>query len=127
MSSTEVILSLAGDRIRKLRKKKGITQEKLGKELKVKKSSISHYENATGKPSLDSLIRICECLNTDMNSLLGMNVVGKCNNKEIILSDEEARLIIALRNTKSYRNMILRPEKYAQLIELRIADYSIKW
>ncbi len=127
MSSTEVILLLAGDRIRELRKKKGITQERLGKELRVRKSSISHYENGTGRPSLKALIRICNYLNTDMNSLLGMNVVGKYNNKEIILSDEEARLIIALRNTKSYRNMILRPEKYAQLIELRTADYSIKW
>ena len=36
---------MTGERIKKLRKEKGLTQEQLGKLLGVKKSAIAKYEN----------------------------------------------------------------------------------
>ena len=38
-------------RLRELRKERGLTQEELAKELELAKSSISMYENGKRKPS----------------------------------------------------------------------------
>lgn len=49
---------LIGPRIRLLRKKKQISQEKLGIELNLSKTTISHYENESRIPSIETLIDI---------------------------------------------------------------------
>ena len=56
-----------GNQIQKIRKQKGLTQEKLA-DLSV--PYISHIERATKKPSLGTLLKIAAALNVTANELL---------------------------------------------------------
>ncbi|MGL5307560.1 MAG: LexA family protein [Aeromonas veronii] len=49
---------MKSERIRKLRKKHGLTQQKLGELIGVKKSSISQWENDEHSPSGDNLAQL---------------------------------------------------------------------
>ncbi len=61
----EVII-LLGDKIKKLRKSKNITQEELGKNIGVTTSMVGMYETNARKPSYEVLIKIADfflCVN----------------------------------------------------------------
>ncbi|EDU35705.1 DNA-binding helix-turn-helix protein [Clostridium sporogenes ATCC 15579] len=62
----EVII-LLGDKIKKLRKSKNITQEELGKNIGVTTSMVGMYETNARKPSYEVLIKIADffCVSTD--------------------------------------------------------------
>ncbi|MED4461817.1 helix-turn-helix domain-containing protein [Metabacillus fastidiosus] len=60
-----------GDRIRKLRKEKGLTQEELGKQINVTKVSISGYENGNRTPDTETLQRLADVLETSTEYILG--------------------------------------------------------
>ncbi|MGL4778669.1 MAG: helix-turn-helix domain-containing protein, partial [Aeromonas veronii] len=49
---------MKSERIRELRKKHGLTQQKLGELIGVKKSSISQWENDEHSPSGDNLAQL---------------------------------------------------------------------
>ena len=51
-----------GDRIRKLRERDGLSQEQLAKKVGEAPNTISRWETATYKPSLDDLERISRAL-----------------------------------------------------------------
>ena len=51
-----------GQRIRDLRRKRGLTQEKLAELVDLSVPYISHLERGTKKPSLAVLIRLAELL-----------------------------------------------------------------
>ena len=57
--------------IKKLRKKRNITQVDLAKEINVKQETISAYESNKAQPSCDVLIKIADYLNTSTDYLLG--------------------------------------------------------
>lgn len=61
-----------GERIKKLRIQKGITQEEMAKALKTTKQTISKYENGivTNIPS-DRIEALCKLLETTPEHLLG--------------------------------------------------------
>ena len=55
---------LLGKRLRELRKRKGIKQEKLAELIGVEPASISNIENGKNYPSmtnLESILRVIEC------------------------------------------------------------------
>ena len=60
-----------GNRIRELRKAKGITLKQLGEELGVAESTVSHYE--TGRRQLDNetLFRLAEFFDVPAGYILG--------------------------------------------------------
>lgn len=61
-----------GERIRKLRKEHGMTQEELGARLGVQRAAVQKYEKGTVKNiKRDSLIRLAEILDTTPEYLLG--------------------------------------------------------
>ena len=62
-----------GERIKKLRKQKTLTQEQLAKRLWVTKSIISAYESGSKYPSLDMLIKLSQIFNVSTDYLLGIN------------------------------------------------------
>lgn len=72
-----------GSRIKELRKKKGLTQEELGKLINVTKVSISCYENGNRIPNLETFVDLIEVLDTTPDYLLGrdINVVAEENEK----------------------------------------------
>jgi len=60
-----------GDRLRKLRTKKKITQEELGRKVNVTKVSISGYENGNRNPDTDTLQKLADYFNVSTDYLLG--------------------------------------------------------
>lgn len=59
-----------GERIRKARKAKGLTQEELAKSLGVSFAMIGQYERGERNPKLDTLQRIADALDVNVGLLL---------------------------------------------------------
>ena len=62
---------LIGNRIKELRKKKGLSQEALGKLVNVTKVSISCYESEKRTPDLETFELLVNALDTTPDYLLG--------------------------------------------------------
>lgn len=87
-------MSNMGERIRKLRKSKGLTQEELGKYIGVKKSAIMKYEKGEVKNMKRSSIEILSNLfNVSPSYLMCLDVDPSIKESKIIsldgLSDED--------------------------------------
>lgn len=115
-----------GERIRKLRNSKGLTQKELGKILSMNKTTISHYEKGERSPSIETLIKISDYFKVDIKYILGMNNIGKSYDKEIKLSDEEIEFLTEIRKISVYKNIINNPVNYAKLIDMKTSGYEIK-
>ena len=85
-----------GDRIRKLRIEKGITQEEMAKRLNTTKQTISKYEKSivTNIPS-DRLEEMAEILGTTPGYILGWEEI---QNKNDAITD----IIVRLRTDKEF-------------------------
>jgi transcriptional regulator with XRE-family HTH domain len=59
-----------GERIRFQRRKMDITQEKLSEMADVSTSFIGHIERGEKKPSVETVAKICECLEMDIEYCL---------------------------------------------------------
>lgn len=67
----EVDYAKLGARIKTIRKKKGLTQEKLAEAVSCNTSHISNIENNYTKVSLNVLLAIANVLGTTIDSLIG--------------------------------------------------------
>jgi transcriptional regulator with XRE-family HTH domain len=65
------VLTVLGERIKKLRKQRKITQEELGKKVNVTKVSISGYENGNRTPDTETLQKIADYFGVTTDYLLG--------------------------------------------------------
>ena len=66
------------ERLKALRTNKGLSQAEFAKYIKVSKSSINMYERGEREPGLETLERIADYFNVDMDYLLGKSdVVNK--------------------------------------------------
>lgn len=59
-----------GLRIREIRLKNNLTQEQLSERVGLSSVYISHIENASTKPSLETVVKICNALGTTPDFLL---------------------------------------------------------
>ena len=59
-----------GKHIRSLRNAKNMTQEALAEALFVTRQTISNYETGKSQPDIDTLLKISQALNTDINTLI---------------------------------------------------------
>ena len=106
-----------GKRIRKVRKKKGFTQEQLAEALDVGVTHISHIETGNTIPSLKLFIGIVNFLEVSADSLLCDNLyraktifadeisetINDCTEDEIrIISDVAKHLKNSLRSRRKY-------------------------
>ena len=64
-----------------LRTRAGVTQEQLAEQLNVSRQSVSKWESAASFPEMDTLLRICDLYNVDLDTLLRGNM------KESTVSD----------------------------------------
>ena len=86
-----------GDRLRKLRKQRGLLQSQLAEQLGLTKSVISAYETDLRMPSYEVLIGISQIFGVSTDYLLG---VEKERGVDLSgLSDEEATAILNLIET----------------------------
>ena len=82
------------NRIRELRKSKGITQIRLSIELGVTQETISAYENGRHYPTVENLIKMSEIFGVSCDYILGISDVktiaasGEYSPEEIILVSE---------------------------------------
>ena len=60
-----------GDRIKEVRKYRGLTQQELAEKAGVKKAIVSLYESNQRKPSFEVLEAIADILNIDIGYLFG--------------------------------------------------------
>ena len=63
--------------LRRYRKRKNYSQEKLAKELHYGYTAIANYESGRNEPSIDDLIRLAKALNVTVNELIGMKFTSK--------------------------------------------------
>ena len=59
-----------GSNIGYLRKKKGITQEALAEQMYVSRQTVSRWETDSVYPDVETVIRLCEILECDMETLV---------------------------------------------------------
>lgn len=71
-----------GNRLADLRKKHGITQEKLAEQLNLSTFYISKIENGKANVTLETLADICRFFNTDVSFILS-GTTSKNNHTEI--------------------------------------------
>lgn len=71
---------LLGNNIRKYRKLRGYTQEKLSELVNISSVFMSQIENATRKPSIDTVVKIASTLNISIDLLVN-NTITNSNNE----------------------------------------------
>ena len=71
------------DRLKKARKAKGYTQERLAAEISVERSSVGKYESANVIPSAEVLRRIADVLDVSIDYLLDHQ-----NGKDTIIEEK---------------------------------------
>lgn len=59
-----------GDRLRRLRKNSGISQEELAKQLHISRQSISKWENNLSSPDIDMLIKLSEIFHISIDEIV---------------------------------------------------------
>ena len=59
-----------GDKLIKLRKKHGLSQEDLAAKLNVSRQSVSKWESNNTYPETDKIVQICNIFNCSMDDLI---------------------------------------------------------
>lgn len=75
-----------GEKLRQLRRKKGLSQEAVAKELGISRQAVSKWETDLDQPDLDNLKKICEILEISADELLDISCTKLqkeeiCNNE----------------------------------------------
>lgn len=66
-----------GQRVRRIRKQKGLTQEVLAEQVGISASFIGHIERGSRIASLETLMQLCRALAVSPNDLLGEPLVAQ--------------------------------------------------
>ena len=114
-----------GDRLKALRKNKGLTQTELGDMLGLDKSTICCYEKGTRQPSLENIIEFMQIFNVTADYLLGSeHLIKTVEDKDyevVAMSKEEIAFIEELRKDKMVYDILLEnPKRGADLIKHRL-------
>ena len=104
---------IKGDRLKELRKAKGLTQSELGEMLGVKKSVVCLYEKEKRNPSVESIIDMVQIFNVTADYLLGTE------NKIQVVENEQTETYAF---TKEEVNFILELKKYKDIYDVLIPD-----
>ena len=87
------------------RKELHIKQAELAETLEISNNHMSSIENGRQKPSLDTFIRLCDCLNVTPDYLnLPQDILDKlrlCSQEDIILARDFIELLVK-RNRKKH-------------------------
>lgn len=103
------------ERIKELRKEKGLTQEELAKMLGLSaKSNIANYENGANAPSDDVKLKMCEIFNCTMDYLMGKSEF-KTNKAEFLNYREKLALDAMVDSYSMFLSLGLSPEQISFL------------
>lgn len=90
-----------GKRLKQFRVKNHLTQAALAELIDTETSSVSHLENGTHSPSLNTLIKICNALDIGVDDLLADSLP----NRGMYLDMDIAKL---LENCTNYEKQVIR-------------------
>ncbi|PGZ57898.1 transcriptional regulator [Bacillus cereus] len=62
-------------RLKEMRKRANLTQDKLAEVIHVSRQTISNWENGKSYPDIQSLILLCEIYNISLNQLIGEDII----------------------------------------------------
>ena len=96
------------NRIRELRKSRGITMKQLGDVLGLAESTISQYENNKRQPDYETLLRIGEYFGVSVGYVLGAE-----NEKPLVNEDEELTEYLEMLKSRPECRMLFQLSKDA--------------
>lgn len=113
-----------GERVKKLRKSKGLTQQELADKINVTKVSICCYEKGTRTPNLETFIDLVEKLDTTPDYLLGRDAKVIAESEEpysMTFKQEEIDFIVESRRYPDVSKKINEdPKRFIQYINSRL-------
>lgn len=87
-----------GEKITLLRKKKGLTQEKLAESVGVSRQTLSNWESNITSPDLSQAKKLCQLLRLSLDDLM-------CNDLEVVCQNKQNNLIRKLIGKTCYLNI----------------------
>lgn len=91
------------DKIIKLRKRYGYTQETFAGEVGVSRQSVYKWENGSSYPEVEKLLKIARTLSITVDDLLNEEMGLNENGEAVPMTDEEAALVKVKRVKKPTR------------------------
>ena len=64
-------MTIFSERIKRLRKNKGLKQQELAEILGIKRNTYSDWENGKREPSYENLVKLADLLEVSLDSLFG--------------------------------------------------------
>ncbi|KEH52359.1 DNA-binding protein [Streptococcus phage Javan288] len=92
------------NRLKELRKEKGLTQADLAELLEVTKLTISNWEKGVSSIKSDRLKKLCEIFDVDVPYLLGYNNVKNETDIKVSILDEALEKLRTINNMFSVEN-----------------------
>lgn len=92
---------MLNERIKELRKKKGLTQEELATDLNVVRQTVSKWEKGLSVPDADTLKSIAEVLGVSVEEILDTDSEQTKNHKDIAGQLSKINEQMAIQNRKS--------------------------
>ena len=108
--------------LRYLRQRAGYSQQDLADILKISKSTIGMYEQGRRKPDFETLEKIADIFNVDMNFLIGNTKVNE-NTPDYYYDDEAMKAAEFLHKNPEYKVLMdasrkIRPEDIRFIAEM---------
>lgn len=82
-----------GEKIKQLRKSKGISQEELASTLKINRNFLSRIETGKSEPTASMLKNIAKIFNVDLNSLLDVKSLPSDNSNKLKYITENCKYL----------------------------------
>lgn len=106
---------IMGKKLRDLRKEKRLNQQELGELIGVTKVSICGYEKGTRTPTLETLKKLVDVLNTSIDYLTGKDLYSKEN--DIYISKNDYEIIQEIKKNKNlYLFLTNNPNRATKII-----------
>lgn len=73
-----------GEKLAKLRKEKGMSQEELASYLNVSRQAVSKWKSNNSYPETEKIVSICKLFNSSMDELIGLKETKKKNGNKVL-------------------------------------------
>ena len=109
---------VAGQRLRKARKKANLTQEELANIIGVKAAEVSQYESNKRTPRWPTFNKLLDALHITADEVLGRDVtVHDGEDYEVKMAKEDLQILSSIKeNPKLYKALLSDPERTVQVI-----------
>lgn len=85
-----------GERVYKLRKEKGLSQEEVADKVNVSRQTVSKWETDQSMPDLDKIMPLCNLFNISANELLTGDIGFKSEGGKVVKSNYKTQKAIVI-------------------------------